>query len=227
LVIQRLRNDEALAKYRALLDRVADAQLWRAVDAGAASWTEEDVVSVEFGDERRPHSLENLHLLIRRHLGRLGRMMKNDDFSYRALFNFEISEKEIQRWVASCLKLIGRGLYSVVRESELDDNNKVDISALVPGIGRIPIEIKPLGPYSLQALEDCIEDQLFGKYMKQEDIKYGVLLLIRLGHQYWNIGDKRAGFDELADELRRFANRFGAEHDRIITVETIDLAGIP
>ncbi len=177
MVLRRLRADDELVAYRDLLERMAEAQISRAVEAAATPWTEADVVTVERGDERRPNSLEELFRLVIRHLSRVGQLVENDNFSYRALFKPETPEKEIQRWAASNLKLVSGGLYSVVREPEVDDQNEVDILALADGIGQVPIEIKPLGPYSLKELDDVhLSGQLYAKYMRPPDVKYGVLL---------------------------------------------------
>jgi hypothetical protein len=48
--LRRLREDPDLASRRAELERAADAQLLRAVEAAAGRWTESDVVAVERGD---------------------------------------------------------------------------------------------------------------------------------------------------------------------------------
>lgn len=223
MAVRRLRDDSELIAYGDLLERVGDAQLARAAEVAAAPWSETDIVTVERGDERRPNSLEDLFRLVLRHLARVGQLVENDDLSYRGLFTEKTSEKEIQRWAASSLKLVGRGLYSVAREVELDEDCKVDIAALADGVGRVPIEIKPLGPYSLNALKACITKQLHGRYMQPADVKYGVLLLVRQTDKAWEVEGRRAGFSALVAAVRAFANAFGAEHDKVITVATIDL----
>ena len=91
---------------------------------------------------------------------------------------------------ASSLKLVSRGQYSVVRENKVDDDKEVDISVLADGVGRIPIEIKALGPYSLNALRACIGDQLYGRYMRPSEVHYGVLLVVRQGDKEWDIDGK-------------------------------------
>jgi Type III restriction enzyme, res subunit len=209
--------------YRDLLERMAEAQISRAVEAAAAPWTETDVVTVERGDERRPNSLEDLFRLVRRHLSRVGQLVENDSFSYRGLFKPETPEKEIQRWAASSLKLLSGGLYSVVREPEVDDQNEVDILALADRIGQVPIEIKPLGPYSLNELTTCISGQLYAKYMRPPDVKYGVLLLVRQTDKEWKVDGTLQGFAALVAAVRAYADAFGAANDKVIAVETIDL----
>ena len=226
LALRRLRADDALSDFAKLLARAADAQIANATEVAATPWTETDVVSVERGDERKPSSREDLFRLVSRHLRRVGQLVENDDFSYRSLFTSRTSEPEVQRWTASSLKLVARGLYSVIRESVVDDDKEVDISAVADGIGRIPIEIKPLGPYSLNALTACIRDQLYGRYMQPPDVTHGILLLVRQTSKRWEVGDRTVEFPELVDAVRAFADAFAAERDKVIAVITIDLLKI-
>ena len=221
--LRRLGSDKELLQYADLLANAAEAQVLRAVEAAAVSWSEDDVLRVEAGDEKRPGSVADLFLLVRRHLSRVGELVEKDDFSYRAMFTPDTPEKEIQRWTASSLRLVSRGQYSVVRENEVDDDKEVDISVLADGVGRIPVEIKPLGPYSLNALRACISDQLYGRYMQPSEVKYGVLLVVRQVDKKWDIDGKDGGFQDLVAALRAFANDFGNRHSKVIAVETIDL----
>jgi hypothetical protein len=182
---------------------------------GAAEACLEEVVRRQRLEARSEHSL--------RADERPGHGRLEVDFSYRALFTPDTPEKEIQRWTASSVRLVSRGQYSVVRENEVDDDKEVDISVLADGVGRIPIEIKPLGPYSLNALRACISDQLYGRYMRPSEVKYGVLLVVRQVDNKWDIDGKDGGFEDLVAALRAFANDFGNRHSKVIAVETIDL----
>ncbi|MFZ5895588.1 MAG: hypothetical protein ACOY0T_31310 [Myxococcota bacterium] len=218
----RLRADSALGPHLRL-DDAAEQQLARAVENAAAPWTESDILAVEGGDDRRPRSLQGVFALVERHLARVAELVENDDFSYRDLFTESTREREIQLWVASTLKLVAGDFYSVVRESTVDDDKEVDIHAFADGLGRVPIEIKPLGPYSFNQLEECIRDQLYGKYMKPEAVRYGFLLAVRHTMKRWEVDDRLVGFRDLIDALQTFAREFGARHDKIIKVVTIDM----
>ena len=226
MALRRLRSDGELVAYKDLLERVADAQVSRAVEAAAAPWTETNVVTVERGDERRPNSLDDLFRLVLRHLARVGQLVENDDFSYRGLFNPETSEKEIQRWAASSLKLVSRGLYSVARESELDDDKEVDISALSDGVGRVPIEIQAARALLAQRIDGVRVEPALWEYMQPADVKCGVLLLVRQTDKEWEVDGKRQGFAALVAAVRAFADAFGAERDKVITIATIDLLNV-
>jgi hypothetical protein len=62
--------------------------------------------------------------------------------------------------------------------------------------------------------------------MQPADVKYGVLLLVRQTDKEWEIDGKRTGFPALVAAVRAFADAFGAERDKVITVATIDLLNV-
>jgi hypothetical protein len=171
-ILLEMQADPSLAAVRTIVDRLLKRQREAAVEASVTRWTEEDVLRLERDDEKLPRSLDELFELVKAHLLHVHDLVANDDFSYRELFKPRgkdketTKEREIQLWVASCLRQRARGLYSVVRENVLDDDKEVDISAFAAGVGHVPIEIKPLGDYSAAALEDIVERQLLGRYMR-------------------------------------------------------------
>jgi hypothetical protein len=151
------------------------------------------------------------------------RLLANDDFSYRGVFSSKTKEREIQLWVASCLRQRARGLYAVVRENVLDDDKEVDISAFAPGVGHLPIEIKPLGEYSVAMLEGVLENQLLGQYMQPPDRRCGILLLVRRDDRRWRLNRRQVGIDVVVAHLRSLASNLGIRHGKEIHVAAIDL----
>jgi hypothetical protein len=230
--IQNLLHDPELVTWQAALKRLDERQRRTAANANVAVWTESDVLGCEHGDEKKPASLHELFELVRRHLQYVGRLVENDQFSYRGLFSDDTLEREIQLWVASCLRERARGLYGVEREPVVDHNKEVDISALAPGVGTVPIEIKPVrvnGGYSLQELIGTITNQLLERYMRTEDRKYGILLVVcQSGSKSWTIDGEPATFEVLVDRLRVAALEIGQRAGKVICVETINVAsGLP
>lgn len=224
-ILLKLRADPALGTERDRLDWLLAEQYAVAIEAAPVKWTEDDVLRMERGDEKLPRTLSELFRLVQAHLRHVHRLVANDDFSYRDLFLRKgIKEREIQLWVASCLRERARGLYSVVRENVVDDDKEVDISAFAPGVGHVPIEIKPLGEYSVPALEKVMTQQLLGRYMQPPDQRYGVLLLVRRDKTSWRIGKKTSNLDAVVEHLRAHAAEVGQEHGKEIHVAVIDLA---
>lgn len=219
---QRLLSDGRLVAYHASLRRAADDQVERATEQVATPWNEAGVVAVEQGDVQLPRSLDDLYRLVLRHLDRVKDLVENDDCSYRNLFLRSTKEREIQRWVASSLKLVSRGLYTVTREPEVDDDKKPDILISAAGIARIPIELKPLGPYSFNRLKVCIDEQLCGQYMRPDEVKYGLLLLVRYKNKTWDIDGERGDLGALVTALEGYARSVGSARNKVIRVVAID-----
>jgi hypothetical protein len=131
--------------------------------------------------------------MVRSHIAHVDRLISvDDDFSYRAVFSKDTVEEKLQLWAASCLRTRARGLYSVIRENMVAERKEVDISATAPDVGQVPIEIKPLGPYSFNALKDVIVDQLLGQYMRPKERRCGILLLVRRERTRWIIDRGRS-----------------------------------
>ena len=232
-VLRELGSEPALAQHQLWLARQGEQQLGHAAEFGARRWTEDDVLAVERGDERQPETLAALFTLVGRHLIRVNGILENADFSYRRLFTSDTPEKLLQLWVAANLELVSRGLYSIDREGEVQDNNKPDIGALISlstgsmaGQIRLPIEIKPAGGRSPRDLQDAISLQLHDQYMRPPTVTHGILVVIRNDReQRWKIDGRLQGFDALMAQLRSYARTFGAQRGRTIAVHCIDVVG--
>jgi len=85
----------------------------------------------------------------------------------------------------------------------------MDICARIPGIGRLPIEIKPIGRYTEKSLKHTIEKQLIGNYMRPTRVTHGVLLLVQMTKRT-NRGNGKDGcsYNELCRSLQEFAIAF-------------------
>ncbi len=224
--LRRLMDDASMHPYREDLERARREQAALAAENAVPAWSEDDVLRAERGDEKLPSNLAELFNLVRSHLADVANLVENDDFSYRDLFT-GAQEREIQLWVASSLRARARGLYSVVRENTVDDDKEIDISAFAAGVGQVPIEIKPLGPYSLNALRSTLEKQLLGKYMLPPDRQYGVLLLVRHDRKTWKVDGKSVELDAMMREIRSHAVSLGRVKNKVISVESIDLLLAP
>lgn len=223
----RMREDPSLTKDRDAIDRLLAHQHDVAVEELTPTWTEDDILRIERMDEKLPRTLAELFALVQSHLQHVGSLIANADFSYRGLFSKETKEREIQLWVASCLHERARGLYSVVRENVVDDDKEVDISAFAPGVGQIPIEIKPLGPYSIAKLEDVMRKQLLGQYMLPPERRFGILLLVRRDKTNWHTEGKRLPLRSVETRLQKHANGLGLQFGKEIKVAVIDLLASP
>lgn len=167
--------------YEEMVDRLILAELTAAAEDRATPWIEDDILAVERGGERPPRTAADLFALVRRHLVQVAELLENDAFSYAAIFDKKERERAVQCWVASSLKLVSRGLYTVEREPAVQDDKLMDISITVRGVGRVPIEIKPLyaSRYSYPKLKAFISDQLVERYMRLAAVDRGIFLWCR------------------------------------------------
>jgi hypothetical protein len=223
--LSEIAETPALAAYRQYARRLLGEQLQVAAEAAAPAWSEQDVLQAEQGDEKPPRSLEELFRLVRAHLEDLAEMIENDEFRYGRLFDGRTRERELQLWVASCLKRRARGLYSVVRENVVADDKEVDITAAAPGVGQVPIEIKP-AKHSGPDLERGIRRQLIGRYMTQVDRRFGVFLIVRHSPKRgWKVGGGVKDLMGLVDYLREYAEGVARPLGRSVAVAAIDIEG--
>jgi hypothetical protein len=213
--------------YADMVGRLVVAQLTVAAEHLATPWTEANVTAVERGDERQPQTNEDLFALVRRHLARVSELLENDDFSYAVLFDERTNEKEVQCWVASSLMLVSRGLYTVEREPEVQDDNLMDISVTVPGVGRVPVEIKPLyaSRYSYKKLKAFVSDQLVGRYMRPAMVDCGIFLLVPLKSRSWRVDGRVLTFDQVRVKLEAHAKNLSAKAFKEVAVMCVDIAG--
>jgi hypothetical protein len=225
--LRRIRASKEMAPYAAMVDRVIRAQLTTAAEELASPWSEADVLTLERGDERPPATNADLFALVRRHIARVAELLENDDFSYAKLFGEKAEEREVQRWVASSLVLVGRGLYTVERESQVQDDKLMDISVTVPGVGRVPVEIKPLyaSRYTYSELCDFVTNQLIGLYMKPPAVDRGIFLLVPLKSRTWKVDGHVLSFKQLQAKLARHAAKAGSRAYKEVVVASIDVAG--
>ncbi|MEZ4250452.1 MAG: hypothetical protein R3B99_19640 [Polyangiales bacterium] len=206
-------------------ERLLAMQHASAAEHAAVPWSERMILALEQEDEATPHSLPELFGLVRRHLDDVARLVAPEsEFSYRELFDPDVKEREIQLWAASSLQLRARGLYTILRENVVAHDKEVDITAAVPGVGQVPIEIKPANRYTLTELQATIRDQLVGRYMTQHDRTKGVLLLVAHAPKTWRSDGQMLTYRELVERLQTYARALGTNVGKEIAVHAIDVA---
>ncbi len=215
------------ARVRGWADKALSTQHDRATEEAKESWTVAKILEAERYARRLPLNPSELQDVLLGEISRVDLRMRDGDFSYPDLLPNNLSEKLVQLWVAAQLELAGQDVFSVFRENEVKDDKKVDISVDRVGVGRIPVEIKPIRiskpSYSLSQLEKTIEDQLLGQYMRPRHIRHGVLLLVRLDKKNWTLRKRQFSWDQGVKHLRDFAKRFELSHGVEIKVATIDI----
>jgi hypothetical protein len=115
-------------------------------------------------------------------------------------------ERDVQNWVAEALRMRQGRSYSVERESHVVEEKEPDVRLRAKATeATLPIEIKVAESWTLARLEDALEVQLVGRYLRDRNARHGVLLLVHQNArpQGWKTGGGRLQtFDEVVAHLR-------------------------
>ena len=103
----------------------------------------------------------------------------HDDFSQGQTLKGIGSEKEVQKWVADRLRLKQGRSFSVEREPHVVDEKEPDVRIRAKATdANVSMEIKVAESWSLTELDNALEVQLCGRYLRSDQGRYGVLLLV-------------------------------------------------
>ena len=128
-------------------------------------------------------------------------------------------EVDVQNWVANGLRLKQGRSFSVEREPHVVDENEPDIRVRAKATdANVAMEIKVAKEWSLKQLDDALEVQLCGRYLRATDGRYGVLLLVHQRARPKGWEDTTTGnylsFAEVVTRLSaRAAEIAGTDHD--------------
>ncbi len=178
--------------------------------------------------ELKPQNRDDLFEIMMGRLDDIEHDILHHDFTERQTLIKIKYEAEMQPILARKMLDSARGYYEVVRENEAADKNKADISLVAGKAGRVVIEIK-IGDndYSVRDLENSIETQLVGQYLRHDNCTAGALLVTYAGRKnFQNTETKQPmTFDEVIEHLQNFANDIETkEHGRVrLAVKGLDL----
>ena len=103
----------------------------------------------------------------------------HDDFAQGRTVALLPDERNVQNWVADRLRLKQGRAYSVERESHVVAEKEPDVRLRAKASdASLPIEIKVAGSWTLKQLEAALIDQLCGQYLRAQDARHGILLLV-------------------------------------------------
>ena len=125
-------------------------------------------------------------------------------------------EKAVQLWVADRLELKKGRSYSVERESHVVDEKEPDIRLRARASdAAVPIEIKVAESWSLPDVESALVNQLSGKYLRANDARHGILLIVHQNPRATGWEDSATGlyltFDQLIGRLKTMAAHISGE----------------
>ena len=197
------------------------------LDAELAPWKPENIADFAREYELPPQSADALFDIALERLADVRDEIQRGDYSYRNLFTTRTLEVEIQRWLASLLRITSRARYQAPREAEVDRSERTDIRLYAPPIaGYVTIEIKRAHELSYRELVDALTVQLVGKYLRDRNSRHGILLLCNMQpRRTWLLPDtgESLGFADTLQRLDQLAQQVSHEHAQ---VERLRVVGI-
>ena len=213
--LRRLQQDSTFPVAPTRLRALAEQ---RAVeDSETAPWPPGEAYAFEQSKETAPQTGKDLRSVL---VGRIEDMqhdLLHDDFSQRQTLNGLASEKEVQKWVTDRLRLKQGRSFSVEREPHVVDEKEPDVRIRAKATDAcVSMEIKVAESWSLTELVDALEVQLCGRYLRSNQGRYGVLLLVhqegrKIGWEDKKGDGKYLSFAEVLDCLCALALAISGE----------------
>lgn len=213
--LQRFQQDPTFPVPPARLAALAEE---RAVeDSEAAPWPPGEAYAFEQSGETAPRTGKDLRSVLIGRIEEIQHDLLHGDFSQRqTLKGIGLNEREVQKWVAYHLRLLQGRSFSVEREPHVVDEKEPDIRVRAKASdATVSIEIKVADSWSLTELDKALEIQLCGRYLRSDQGRYGILLLVHQGERSIGWQDKAAGrhlsFPEVVDYLHSRALAISGE----------------
>ena len=188
-----------------------------AQDAETAPWNPTEFLAFEKTFEIAPSNGKDLKGLLLRRLNDVQHDLLHSDFAQGQSFKSLPAEVDVQNWVADRLRLKRGRSFSVEREPHVIDEKEPDIRARAKaGDASVAIEIKVAESWTLEQLEAALTNQLCGRYLRANDGRHGILLLV---HQVerasgWKSQNGFLTFAEVVAHSQEIASRIcGASWD--------------
>jgi len=186
-------------------------------DSESAPWPPSEVVEFEQHHETAPRIPKDLQAVVLRRLKDLQHDLLHGDFGQGRTLKALPKEVDVQNWLASQLSLQQGRSFVVEREPHVAGEKEPDIRIRAKAANAtVSIEIKLTKSWTLNKLEEALEDQLCGRYLRARDGRHGILLLIHQKGRIWKNttnGDRLSLKDVVARLSERAAAIAGMAHD--------------
>jgi hypothetical protein len=221
-LFSRLVNTPGAATYQALLRFQADPNCQipstrlralaeeRAVqDSESAPWVPSEALAFEKHHETEPRTAKDLRLLLVSRLEDMQHDLLHGDFAQGLTLKALPQEVDVQNWVADRLRLKQGRSFSVEREPHVVHEKEPDVRVRAKATdANVAMEIKVAESWSLKGLDDALEVQLCGRYLRACDGRYGILLLIHRRARPKGWEDKSTGnYLSFAEVVARLSAR--------------------
>lgn len=148
-------------------------------DSESAPWPPGEAFAFEQSAETSPLTGLDLRTVV---IGRIEDMqhdLLHSDFSQGQTLKRLTPEREVQKWVADRLRVKQGRSYSVEREPSVVDEKEPDVRIRAKATdAHVAIEIKVAESWTLAKLDEALEVQLCGRYLRNDHGRHGILLLV-------------------------------------------------
>ena len=186
-----------------------------ASDADSAPWQPADIYEFESDYATLPRTPLDLQRVAEGRIEDMQHDLVHSDFALGKVVALLPAEKDVQVWVANEFETRQRRSYSVERESHVVEEKEPDVRLRAKASeATLPIEVKVAESWTLKALEEALEGQLVGKYLRARNARHGILLLVHRESRpkgWETMGGKFLTFDEVVAHLKAKAYRIAAE----------------
>ncbi len=187
-------------------------------DSEHAPWPPGEARELEAECDVAPRTPRDLQSIAMLRISDIHHALHHADFAQGGTVKSLPNEREVQKWVAAELRNRQGCAYSVERELHVVEEKEPDIRIRAKATdASLPIEIKVAESWTRSELEDALTVQLGGRYLRAQDAKHGVLLLVhqKPRQRGWRNSDgKRMNFDAVVEHLRKIADDMAARaHD--------------
>jgi hypothetical protein len=168
-----------------------------------------DVLTFEKSHELVPATSADLQRVGVARLRDIEHLLLHGDFNQGKTVTRLQLEADVQNWFADRLASMQGHSYSLEREPHVAEEKEPDIrlGSLRDPAAKAPIEIKVAGSWSLKELEEALTLQLRGRYLRDKDNRFGILLVVHNGvrPRGWKKGSAYLTFAEVMAHLEMLA----------------------
>lgn len=137
------------------------------------------------------------------------------DFQQGTTLSARPDEPAVQNWIADRLRQVQGTAYSIEREVHVADEKEPDLRFRAKASdASVAAEIKVAESWTMQQLEDALVNQLCGQYLRAQDGREGILLLVhkKTRPKGWELPDGTyLNFEAVVQRLRDLAVRIRSE----------------
>ena len=203
-----------LARERAASD--GDLEAWNAIDVQLFS---EDA-------EKTPRSAQELFDLACDRLDDIKLDLEEGDSSPAQILKNVTKETDLRVWFSYILLKTSHHQYSIPPEEELADATRPDLRLHSPNIDApIAIELKIADKWSGGELEERLQNQLVGQYLRDARSQYGIFLLVRIKKTRWKDGNSKKflSFIDVVKRLNQIADDILKTRRDLLGIKTIGI----